>query len=116
MVQFVLENKFANRIRKLIDLGITLDNLLYFPFILEEFDENTIKNLLNEMKPENWLIFFSSKTNDEITDQTEVIYNTKFSCWEIDEQFIEELSWITFDMIGQEGEYLTKIEFDYPPK
>ena len=37
------ENKLANAIKKMHEFNIAHKNLLYFPFILEEFDKETIK-------------------------------------------------------------------------
>ena len=106
----------ANRIKQLEEVDVSMDQILHFPYILEEFDEDSIRNQLNEMKPENWLMFYSSISNEGIADQTEVIYNTKFHCEEIDKSLIEELSEITFDKIESESDKVHKSIFDYPPK
>ena len=106
----------ANRIRSLDELNISMDRILYYPYILEEFDEEAIKSQLNEMTPENWLVFFSSKDNEEIADKTEVIYNTKFHSDDIEQSLLDELAGVTFESIESEFPKAHDNVFDYPPK
>ena len=60
--------------------------------------------MLNEMTPENIIVIYNSKIHEDVADQTEKIYNTKFSKEELDPDLAEELRTITFKDI--EGEYM----------
>ncbi|CAI2365515.1 unnamed protein product [Moneuplotes crassus] len=96
-----LAKSLACRINKLVSRGIDMEYLLYYPYMLEEFDEQAIQDKLNEMTPENLIMVYISKAHEGKTDQIEKIYDTPFSTEEIDPGFLEELSSISFDQIGE---------------
>lgn len=111
-----VSNKLAWRINKLVKRGISMEELLYYPYILEEFDEEVIKFHINELSPHKWMVFLTTKSNSEVADETEVIYNTKFNCTDINKEFLEELDQISFDQIESEGAKTHTCIFGYPPK
>jgi len=106
----------AGRIKKLVDRNISMDQLLYYPYILEDFDEEAIKSHINEMKAHKTIVMFTTKKHHTKTDQIEVVYNTDFSCEDISQEFLDELDKITFEDIESKEEVMHKYKFDYPPK
>jgi insulysin len=111
-----ISKKLAWRMNKLVKRGISMEELLYYPYILEEFDEDIIKSHIHEMSPHRSMVFLTTKSNSELANETEAIYNTKFNCSDIKGEFLEELDQITFEQIESEGGKTHSWVFGYPPK
>mmetsp|Transcript_19277 Transcript_19277/g.17101 ORF Transcript_19277/g.17101 Transcript_19277/m.17101 type:complete len:136 (+) Transcript_19277:429-836(+) len=99
---------------RLISRDIDMEYLLYYPYMLEEFNPEVIQEKLDHMTPENLIVVYTSKTHEGIADETEAIYNTKFARGELDEGFLDELRNITFQEI--EGDYIQTAEIDTKSK
>lgn len=99
-----IAKSLACRIEKLQCRDIDMENLLYYPYMLEEFNEDDIQEKLSEMTPENLILVHTSKIHKDATDQVEKIYDTEFKTEEISPELLEELKDISFEKI--EGESL----------
>ena len=106
----------VNRMQKLVERNVDMDNILYYPYLLEEYDEEAIRAYLSAMTPENTMIFFSTKSHEDIADQTEHHYHTKYQCSDFDQAFIEELSSISFDKLESDGTKTHNKTFHLPAK
>ena len=98
------------RIHTMDEVGVDMSEILHYPYILEEFDEPVIKSILSQMTPDNMIIIYTSKKNEEVADQTEQIYNTKFACDQISQELAESLTTANFNDIE------TELGLENPPK
>ena len=69
---------YCSRLAKLMHKR-EIEELLIYPYLMEEFKPDLIENYLNELKYDNLAIILESKTLEDECTETEPIYSSKYA-------------------------------------
>ena len=85
------------------------EDILTGPYLIEEYDEELIRQLIDSLTLDNLNIYLSSKTNESKCDLEEMWYRTKYSKEKFSEEFIKQHR--CFDSSN-----VCEHNLDYPPE